>query len=210
MLALLRTFSWQELRRHPWRSAAAALAVMLGVALAFSVHLINASALSEFSSAVRSASGQPDLELRAVQGSLDENLFALVAAHEQVAAASPVLEIATLAVTAGGQRKPIRVIGVDALIVASVAPTLMPMPAAGIDRFAVCAVSGSADRMPEPACAAELAHQRAAGFVNVVAVLLRDVLRRPCIERQRQLAVARFKERPAEVIGIGHGQSPSN
>ena len=79
MLALLRTFSWQELRHHPWRNAAAVLAVMLGVALAFSVHLINASALSEFSSAVRSAGGQPDLELRAVQGSLDENLYARVA-----------------------------------------------------------------------------------------------------------------------------------
>ena len=135
MLALLRTFSWQELRRHPWRSAAAALAVMLGVALAFSVHLINASALSEFSSAVRSASGQPDLELRGVQGAFDENLFARVAAHEQVAAASPALEIATLATTAAGERKPLRVVGVDALVVASVAPALMPMPARSGDRF---------------------------------------------------------------------------
>jgi putative ABC transport system permease protein len=44
------------------------VAVMLGVALAFSVHLINASALSEFSSAVRSVNGQPDVELRAVRG----------------------------------------------------------------------------------------------------------------------------------------------
>ena len=82
MLALLRTFSWQELRQHPWRNAAAVLAVTLGVALAFSVHLINASALSEFSSAVRSAGGQPDLELRAVQGSLDESLYARVAGHD--------------------------------------------------------------------------------------------------------------------------------
>src|SRR5687767_12368768 len=56
-IPLLRTFSWQELRHHPWRSAAAVLAVMLGVALAFSVHLINASALDEFSSAVRSVNG---------------------------------------------------------------------------------------------------------------------------------------------------------
>jgi len=139
MLALLRTFSWQELRHHPWRSAAAALAVMLGVALAFSVHLINASALSEFSSAVRSAGGQPDLELRAVQGSLDERLFAVVAGHDQVAMASPVLEVATLATTAAGARKPIRVIGVDALVVAAVAPELMPVPAAGADRLSLFA-----------------------------------------------------------------------
>src|SRR3989344_5037778 len=31
MLALLRTFSWQDLRHHPWRSAAAVVAGMLGV-----------------------------------------------------------------------------------------------------------------------------------------------------------------------------------
>src|SRR5580765_7757355 len=98
MLALLRTFSWQELRHHPWRNAAAVIAVTLGVALAFSVHLINASALSEFSSAVRSVGGQPDLELRAVQGTFDETFYSRVAAHAQVAAASPVLETATLTV----------------------------------------------------------------------------------------------------------------
>ncbi len=51
MLALLATYSWQEVRHHAWRSATAVLAVMLGVALAFSVHLINASALDEFASA---------------------------------------------------------------------------------------------------------------------------------------------------------------
>ena len=137
MLALLRTFSWQELRHHPWRNAAAVLAVMLGVALAFSVHLINASALSEFSSAVRAAGGQPDLELRAVQGSLDENLYAQVATDEQVAVASPVLELSTLAQAANGERKPVRVVGVDALLVASVAPALMPVPAPGADRLAI-------------------------------------------------------------------------
>jgi putative ABC transport system permease protein len=139
MLALLRTFSWQELRHHPWRNAAAVMAVMLGVALAFSVHLINASALDEFSSAVRSAGGQPDLELRAAQGSLDEDLYPRVAAHEQVQAASPVLEITTLALTPGGERKALRVIGVDALVVASLAPALIPVPAQAADRLAIFA-----------------------------------------------------------------------
>ncbi|WP_395686315.1 FtsX-like permease family protein [Caenimonas koreensis] len=139
MLALLRTFSWQELRHHPWRNAAAIVAVMLGVALAFSVHLINASALSEFSSAVRSTGGQPDLELRAVQGSFDESLYARVAAHPQVAMASPVLEIATLALNAAGERKPVRIVAVDALVVAAVAPSLMPLPMEDTDQFALFA-----------------------------------------------------------------------
>ena len=127
VLRLLRKFSWRELTHHPWRNAAAVVAVMLGVALAFSTHLINASALSEFSQAVRAVNGQPDLELRAVQGSFDETIFAKVTAHPQVALASPVLEVGTYAVAAG-QRVPLRVVGVDALSVAGIAPALMPVP----------------------------------------------------------------------------------
>ena len=139
MTALLATFSWQELRQHPWRNAAAVVAVMLGVALAFAVHLINASALSEFSSAVRSVNGQPDAELRAVRGGFDEALFARVAAHPGVALASPVLEVQTLLRTPDGSRKAVRVLGVDALVIAAVAPALMPVPHADADRFALFA-----------------------------------------------------------------------
>ena len=142
MRALLQTFSWQELRHHPWRNAAAVVAVMLGVALAFSVHLINASALSEFSQAVRAVNGQPDLELRAVQGSFDEALYGRVANHPQVAMASPVLEITTYALDDKGdraKRQLLRIIGVDALAVASVAPALMPVPLKSADRLALFA-----------------------------------------------------------------------
>ena len=133
---LLLTFSWQELRHHPWRNMAAAVAVMLGVALAFSVHLINASALAEFSQAVRAVNGQPDLELRAVQGSLDEKLLRRVASQPGVRLASPVLEIATQAIDAKGQRQSLQIIGIDALSVAPIAPALLPQPAADADRFA--------------------------------------------------------------------------
>ena len=139
MIQLLQTFSWQELRHHPWRNAAAVVAVMLGVALAFSVHLINASALDEFSQAVRSVNGQPDLELRAMQGPLDEALLAGLARHPQVALASPVLELASQAVTHSGQRLPLRVVGIDALLVAPLAPGLMPQPGPDADRLAVFA-----------------------------------------------------------------------
>ncbi len=125
---LLKTFSWQELRHHPWRNAAAVLAVALGVALAFSVHLINASALAEFSQAVRAVGGQPDLELRAVQGGFDEALYARVAQLPEVAVASPVLEANSYALSDQGERVPLRIVGVDALLVASVAPALMPQP----------------------------------------------------------------------------------
>jgi putative ABC transport system permease protein len=137
--SLLATFSWQELRQHPWRNAAAVLAVMLGVALAFSVHLINASALSEFSSAVRSVGGQPDLALRAIQSQFDESVYRRVATHPQVTAASPVIELGAFTLAPDGQRKPLRVIGVDALVVAGVAPALMPLPGEGAVRMALFA-----------------------------------------------------------------------
>ena len=139
MIDLLRTFSWQELRHHPWRNAAAVLAVMLGVALAFSVHLINASALDEFAQATRSVSGQPDLSLTSAQGNFDEAVYALVARHPQVASASPVLEINTQATDGAGARLPLRVVGVDAIVVATVSPDLLPRPDADADRLALFA-----------------------------------------------------------------------
>lgn len=132
---LLRAFSWPELRHHGLRHATAVLAVMLGVALAFSVQLINSSALSEFSAAVRSVNGQADLSLRAASGSLDEALYARVAAHPEVRLASPVVEVRTRArrVGSGGtpaQAQPVslQVIGLDGLVAAPLAPTLMARP----------------------------------------------------------------------------------
>ncbi len=130
MRALLSTFSLQELRHHPWRNATAVVAVMLGVALAFAVHLINASALAEFSSAVSSVNGQPDVELRARQGLLPDTLLDRVAAHPDVALASPVLELPTQAVLPGGERVAVKLLGVDALVVAGLSPALMPVPEA--------------------------------------------------------------------------------
>jgi putative ABC transport system permease protein len=136
MFTLLRELSWPELRHHPWRNLAALLAVVLGVALAFSVQLINQSALSEFSSAVRSVNGQPDFELRGQRGGFDEALYERVAAHPQVAIASPVVEIDTFAFDAQRQRVPVRVLGIDALVVAALAPALLPQPKADANRLA--------------------------------------------------------------------------
>ena len=110
---------------------------MLGVALAFATHLINASALSEFSTAVRAVNGQPDLELRAAQGTFNESIFVQVANSAQVAAASPVLELASYAVPPEGQRSALRIVGVDALVVAQLAPALMPVPLKSAERFAL-------------------------------------------------------------------------
>jgi putative ABC transport system permease protein len=140
----VQAWLWPLLRRewqhHPWRHLVALLAVALGVALAWSVHLINRSALAEFSAAVRSANGEPDLTLRALQpAGLDDALFERVATDPAVERASPVLEIDTYgrpAQHAGRGRVALRVLGIDALRVAAVAPALLPRATAGEDRLA--------------------------------------------------------------------------
>jgi putative ABC transport system permease protein len=135
--ALFRRVSWQEWLRQPWRTLTALLAITLGVALAFSVQLINQSALSEFSAAVRSVNGQPDFEIRGQRGGFDEALYERVAAHPQVSWASPVIEIDTYAFDAQGQRVALRLLGIDALVASPLSPALMPHLAKGTDRLAL-------------------------------------------------------------------------
>ena len=84
---------------------------------------------------------------------------------------------------------------------------------AGIDRLAAAAMSAAGHRMAQPAGLAERAHQRPAVGVDIGAMVVRQVLARPALERVRQLAVARLEERPVEVGGIAHrapAQLPSN
>jgi len=126
----------REWRHHPWRHGVALLAVALGVALAYSVHLINSSALSEFSAAVRAANGEPDLTLRGPRAGFDDAVFERAAADAAVEIASPVLEIDTYAAAAAGNRVAVRVLGIDALLATPLAPALLPRPAAGEDRLA--------------------------------------------------------------------------
>lgn len=160
MPTLLRTFSWPELRAHPWRHAAAVVAVMLGVALALSVHLINASALDEFSHAVRALDGQPDLSMRSAQHDFDDTAIDIALQNAQVRTVSPVLELRSVMRPAAGAAVspgvdtevrqgvqpsgsaagvPVRVLGVDALSVPLVARALAMQPASGVDRLAVFA-----------------------------------------------------------------------
>lgn len=130
---LVVALALREWRHHPWRHAVALFAVALGVALAYSVHLINSSALSEFSAAVRNANGEPDLTLRGPREGFDDALFDRVATDPAVTLASPVVEVDTYAKAADGRRVAVRVLGVDALRVAPVAATLLPRLADGED-----------------------------------------------------------------------------
>ena len=130
MTRLLRHLVWPEWRAHPWRQAMAVLAVALGVALAWSVHLINGSALAEFAGAVRAVQGEPDASLVCTtREGCDDAAFETLAARADVVVAVPFVEVDSYALDARGQRVPLRVLGVDALQVAAVAPALMPRTA---------------------------------------------------------------------------------
>ena len=159
MIRALLPLVLREWRHHPWRHATAVLAVALGVALAWSVHLINVSALSEFSAAVRSANGEPDAVARGPREGFDDTLLERVAALPGVALASPVVEIDTYALRPVGvtveaeipprerradaetdssrQRLSVRVIGLDALQAATLTPGALPQPAAGSPQLAL-------------------------------------------------------------------------
>lgn len=75
-----RWLLWSEWRAYPGRVLAALLAIALGVALGFAVHLINASALGEFDKAVRSVSGVADLTVRSTSSfGFDEMIYPRIA-----------------------------------------------------------------------------------------------------------------------------------
>src|ERR1700750_2558296 len=80
-----------EWRAHPARVVTAALAIAVGVALGFAVHLVNASALNEFAQAISTVNGDADLQVRAVTPlGFAEGLYPRLARAPGVAAASPV------------------------------------------------------------------------------------------------------------------------
>lgn len=124
-----------EWRHHFWRNFVATLAIALGVALGFSIYLINNAAFSEFSAAVRHLSGQADLQLRASQAVFDEALYARIAKDALVDVASPVLE---LDISPAGKKQALKILGLDALLAARVTPELTGVAEEGrfMDAFA--------------------------------------------------------------------------
>jgi putative ABC transport system permease protein len=137
-LALLRALLAAEWRAHPWRVLLALAAVALGVALAWSVHLINRSALAEFSAAVRAVQGEPDASLVCADArGCDEAMFDALAADARVALAVPLIEFDGYALARDGQRLSLRFVAVDALQIGATAPQLLPSPAPGEPRTAL-------------------------------------------------------------------------
>lgn len=117
-----------EWRAHPVRAIVAVGAIALGVALGFSVDLINAAAFNEFSAAVKSLSGQSDLQVRGTQSTFDEALYPALAQHAAVALANPVLELDAVV---PGQKSALKILGLDIFRSAAIAPDLIGVPAEG-------------------------------------------------------------------------------
>ncbi len=123
-----------EWRAHPVRLLVALVAIALGVALGFSIHLINATAFNEFSAAARSISGQADLQVQSAQGTLTENLYPQLAQRAGVALASPVLEVDAAPVLSQEKaveqrRGTLKIIGLDVFRAASITPDLVGISA---------------------------------------------------------------------------------
>lgn len=119
--------AWGELRAHPWRVIAALAAIAIGVALGLAVQLINASAASEFSQAVRATTGQADLEVRGPRGGFDDAVLERIAADPAVAVASPLVEVDAQVISAGEPRI-LKLIGIDLFRAGRVTPELLGTP----------------------------------------------------------------------------------
>ncbi len=117
-----------EWRQHPVRIVLAVVAIAVGVALGFAVHLVNGSALTSFGQAIRTVNGAADLQIKAAGPlGLDESLYGRIAMVEGVADASPVVLLK--AVDARGEA--FALLGLDVIRAASVTPTTIGISASG-------------------------------------------------------------------------------
>ena len=112
-------------RHHPARIVTAVVAIAIGVALGFAVHLVNASALVAFGQAVQTVNGSADLQVRAAGPlGLREDLYPKVLRTAGVADASPVIELNAVA----DRRGRVTLLGIDVMRAANVTPTLIGIP----------------------------------------------------------------------------------
>ncbi len=117
-----------EWRAHPIRALVAVAAIAVGIALGFAIHLMNAAAFNEFSSAIKGLSGVADMQVRGTEALFDEAVYPVIARRDGVALASPILEIDA---SVAGQQSALKVIGNDALRAAYLTPELLGIPADG-------------------------------------------------------------------------------
>jgi len=118
-----------EWRFHPARFLTTAVAIAVGVALGFAVHLVNGSALASFDGAVRGVNGAAELSIRATSPlGIDERLYPRVARAAAIVDASPVVR---LDARVGAVR--LTLLGIDVIRAGAVTPSLVGLPPRGPD-----------------------------------------------------------------------------
>ncbi len=152
--------SWHVLagyaRQHRLRTLVQVLAIAVGVALGYAVHLINASALNEFSSAVRAVTGQADASIAGAREGFDEQLFERVVASPAVELASPVLELDVPVLGIGSGRPPLLpIVGLDVFRAAG--------PVADADAGARLRTGPAASRSSTTACSSRRPRSNGSG-----------------------------------------------
>ncbi|MEP6608555.1 MAG: FtsX-like permease family protein [Burkholderiaceae bacterium] len=125
-------------RQHPLRTLVQIVAIAVGVALGYAVQLINASALNEFSSAVRAATGQADASISGAANGFDERVLQRVIEHPAVELASPRLTVSAAVLGTGAVTAPLlTIVGLDAFRAAALESTLLPQTAHDDVRWAL-------------------------------------------------------------------------
>ncbi|MFC3148821.1 FtsX-like permease family protein [Piscinibacterium candidicorallinum] len=118
------------LRSRRTATALSVLAIALGVALGYAIHLINSAALSDFSRAMQALQGEPDAILSAADGAdgrgVDLAQLNTLARDPQVLIASPVIQLRVQLIDDSGKAQPITLLGLDTLSIAQITPTLLP------------------------------------------------------------------------------------
>ncbi len=120
-----------EWKTHLKQAAVTIIAITLGVALGYAIQLINKAALNEFSAAAKSLSGQSDLQVRGTQATFSELIYPVLAQHNDVDLASPVLELDVTVPGITDKRKNanLKILGLDIFRAAIISPDLISIPA---------------------------------------------------------------------------------
>ncbi|MDP1557650.1 MAG: ABC transporter permease [Nitrosomonas sp.] len=122
-----------EWRAHFVQAIVVIIAIALGVALGFSIHLINTAAFNEFSAASKNLSGQSDLQVHGRQAMFDESLYPFLATYDGVELANPVLEfeVSVPGELIGRKDNKLKILATDMFRAAMISPDLLGMPAEG-------------------------------------------------------------------------------
>ena len=128
---LLAHISGGYARHHPLRAIVQVIAIAVGVALGYAVNLINASALDEFSGAVRHVLGQSDFSVSGGRIGFDEQVYARIAVLPEVEMASPMVEVEAPVPSqprSAAGLATLRVVGIDVFRAALLSPAWVGEP----------------------------------------------------------------------------------